>query len=170
MVPGIGHGGGTRAVVASRHRLLGGRRSVIRAREDVRVEGEREYPRRLHVAVRRYPGVLDRRSYIGGLRRCDQQRRGQLTARIKSQERASCALLRRLQGYQASTANSSSLLTLRASLSVRARYSNVPASRARPLTTTRCGIPIISLSATTGPGRRPRSSRTVSMPAADSCW
>src|SRR5690606_20868567 len=48
---------------------------------------------------------------------------------------------------------------------LRARYSKVPPARPRSDTTIRCGMPISSMSANIGPGRRPRSSSAVSMPA-----
>src|SRR5690606_28971485 len=55
-----------------------------------------------------------------------------------------------------------------ASAAVRARYSNVPDSRPRPETTTRCGMPISSMSANICPARSPRASSAASMPAASS--
>src|SRR5690606_9975871 len=71
----------------------------------------------------------------------------------------------RVWPYTPSRANTAARSRFSDSAALRWRYSNVPASRPRPDTTTRCGMPTSSISANIEPGRRPRSSSTTSTPA-----
>src|SRR5690606_21984347 len=75
-----------------------------------------------------------------------------------------CRLAQAVPGAAPSRASRAARSSCSRPAARRSRYSKLPASRPRPETTTRCGMPINSMSANICPGRRPRSSSSTSRP------